>query len=576
MHFPSGDHLPPASGLADAGEGSARATAHRAAYELVVISQNECAEDRIAPLLQQAGSNDWPEVAVMLHYARLARARRDIGVHLEAMFAAATAADDAVLLALCLATQATGAGSYPDGGQEDEGSLGRAVAILADCAGSPVDRLIAYVQCGQAYQARALWELEEEMYDRAFAELSVPVPAPLERVQVLSRRVVLMNRVEAQLAGACALLELGEREAARAYARHRQEWTDAEERALPHQFTRDVTAVRRLLRAIAQEPEPQPFDVAMAAVGEPVWPGHRACILLSASVRRLDAGDAVSAAGFAAQALPDLDPEYNYLPTVRTLALYLAAAGSMAPPARRYAAELAQLRWQARQRVLAASRARLEAERVMLENERLTQRAYVDELTGLANRHAYSSQVARMRRSRADHAIAVLMIDIDRFKQVNDRYGHGVGDEVLRRIGGLLLDRSRSGDLVARLGGDEFVVVFDLVRPREAAHRGKELVRTVAEQEWGQLADGLAVTVSIGLACGPAQAIDDLLPSADQNLYRAKERGRGRLVRDATDGVVARLDQVRLGHGRSGRLPHQDRVVHETPGDLAPTADPLR
>ncbi|HEY6794882.1 MAG TPA: GGDEF domain-containing protein [Kineosporiaceae bacterium] len=546
----------------DVGERSARLVAHVAAYELVVTSQNECAEDRIAPLLELAGAKDWPEVAFVLHYARLVRVRVAGGVvdeHLAAMFTTADAADDLALLALALAAQASSTPSDTGDG-EDDGALVRAVTMLEEAPGAPVDRLVAYVQCGQAYQSRGLWELEEEMYARASAELAHPSPPKLGGVLELCRRVVLMNRLEAQLAGACALLELGERGDARAYARRRQEWSDAEHRALPHQFARDMAAVRRLLAAIAQEPEGEPFEAAMAAVGEPVWPGYRACVLLSASVRRLDAEDPSSAAEYARLALADLDQEYRYLPTVRTLALSLAAAGEAAPSARRYAAELAQLRWQARQRVLASSRARLEAERVLLENERLAQRAYVDELTGLGNRHAYVRQVGRMRRGRVDHGIAVLMVDIDRFKQVNDRYGHAIGDEVLRRIGSLLLERSRAGDLVARLGGDEFIVVLDLVRPLEAAGRAEEFVRAVAGHEWRDLADGLAVTVSAGLACGSVQTIDDLVPCADQNLYRAKAAGRGRLARDAA-ASPALLDTLALESGFPGPPVQRDLGV---------------
>jgi diguanylate cyclase (GGDEF)-like protein len=316
-------------------------------------------------------------------------------------------------------------------------------------------------------------------------------------------------------------------------------------------MSRDMVAIRYLLTAIAQEPEPEPFEKVFESAENPIWPGYRGCILLGLAVRRLDAGDAAAAAELAELALPELDP--HYLPTARTLALHLAAVADSTPAACRYAAELAQLRWRARLRSLASSRARLEAERVMLENERLVQRAYVDELTGLANRHAYARQIARIRCGRGDHAIAVLMIDVDRFKQVNDRHGHGVGDEVLRRIGGLLLEHSRAGDLVARLGGDEFIIVFDLVRPPDAFTRGEDLVRTVADHAWSDLAEGLAVTVSIGLACGSAQAIDDLLPDADRNLYRAKADGRGRLVRSTPAAAVQPQRARTARHSLRGR-----------------------
>jgi diguanylate cyclase (GGDEF)-like protein len=541
---------------AEVDDSAARGAAHVAAYEMLELSQNEYAADRITPLLAEAEANEWFEVVFMLRYALLARvmpAGGDPGDHLAAMFTAARAADDLALTALSLATQAEHSAYDPASGQEDEGTLARAVAMLEGRGGSPVDRPTAYVACGLAYQARGLWELEEEMYARAAAELTVPLPPPLDRAQELTGRVVLINQLEAQLAGACALFEIGERDRARAYAGRRPEPTAEQLRHLPRQFARDLVGVRYLLAAIAQEPEPEPFEAALEASAEPIWPGYRACILLGRSVRLLDGGHPAEAAELAQRALPDLDA--NYLPTVRTLALHLAAAGDSAPSALRYAAELAQLRWRARLRLLVSSRARLEAERVMLENEHLARRAYVDELTGLANRHAYARQIARMRRARTDHAIAVLMIDIDRFKQVNDRYGHGIGDEVLRRIGALLLEHSHAGDLVARLGGDEFIIVLDQVRRPEAVVRGEALVRAVATHHWRELAEHLEVTVSIGLACGAAQLVDELLRTADENLYRAKTSGRGRLVCD-TASVLTRLD-TRLDHARPARHPYR-------------------
>jgi diguanylate cyclase (GGDEF)-like protein len=528
---PRGGLLAPVARPGD--DHGARLEAYVAAYELVVLHQNECQTERITSLLEQAHERDWPEVACMLHYAELARVMPAGGAtseHLEAMFATAEAAHDPALLSLCLATQAEAAGYDPIAGDGHEGTLARAVAILDDVPGPAVERTNAYIACGLAYQARALWELEEEMYVRAEQDLAGGLAEPFTRLQDLCLTVLLINRLEARLAGACALFEIGEREAASRHAKESGAPDDAQLRRLPPQFGRDVAAVRYLLSAIAGESEDEPFESAIEAVHEPVWPGYQACVMLGLAVRRLDGGDAAAAAHLAEQSLPYL--EGTYLPTVRTLALSLTALGDASSSAGRYATELARLRWRARLRLLASSRARLEAERAMTENERLARHAYLDELTGLANRRAYSRQLTRLQRGRGDHEVAVLMIDIDRFKQVNDRYGHTAGDDVLRRMGALLLERAGAGDLVARLGGDEFVIVLDEIGPVEAEARGRDLVRSVAAQPWRSVADGLAVTVSVGLSCGPAHQLHDLLAAADENLYRAKSAGRCRAVGD--------------------------------------------
>jgi diguanylate cyclase (GGDEF)-like protein len=508
----------------------ARVEARAKAYEMVELSQAECTADRITEQLEFAEAHGWHEVVCLLHYAHLVRVMPsggDPGEDLTAMFAAAAAAGDPALMALCLATRAEHAGYHPIG-QHDEGTLARAVAMLDDVPSPSIERSAAYIACGLAYQARGLWELEQEMYIRAQDDVSTTLPAPLDRVQAFGGLILMINRWESQLAAACALFELGEREQARAQAAQELPPRLDQLRGFPARYTRDVVAVRHLLAAIAGRPEPEPFERSLILMDDPLWPGYRACILLGLAVRRLDGGDPTAAAELAEQALPDLDA--NYLPTVRTFGLHLSALAAGSPSALRYAAELARLRWRSRLRLLASSRARLEAERAMLENERLARHAYVDELTGLANRHDYTRRLAELQRARSGQEIAVLMVDIDRFKLVNDRYGHVVGDDVLRRIGGLLRERSRGDDLVARVGGDEFVIVFRRVRAPQATVWGERLVRATARQPWDELADGLQVSISVGVSFGPADRVEDLLAAADRNLYRAKAEGRGRLI----------------------------------------------
>ena len=155
--------------------------------------------------------------------------------------------------------------------------------------------------------------------------------------------------------------------------------------------------------------------------------------------------------------------------------------------------------------------------------------ARLDGLTGLANRRQFdehlSSALGRWRRHGS--AVALMYMDIDHFKQVNDRFGHAAGDEVLRVFGERLHACVRGGDLVARLGGDEFVVLIeDLSSPATAEAIAKKLILAMGE---GIAVEDqvLYVTTSIGIAYSVSPAVSKLLTgAADAALYQAKNAGR--------------------------------------------------
>lgn len=172
-------------------------------------------------------------------------------------------------------------------------------------------------------------------------------------------------------------------------------------------------------------------------------------------------------------------------------------------------------------------------ERRILE-DRLTHQAFHDSLTGLANRALFHDHLdlALDRQKRHAGILAVMMLDLDGFKEVNDRLGHDAGDMVLIEVAGRLAACVRQGDTVARLGGDEFAILLeDLADESVAKELANRVVNAVAEP----LAigdDSAVVGVSVGLAfAGGVQAGAQVVRNADFALYRAKERGRGCVVR---------------------------------------------
>ena len=175
------------------------------------------------------------------------------------------------------------------------------------------------------------------------------------------------------------------------------------------------------------------------------------------------------------------------------------------------------------------------------ENNRVM--AALDPLTGVANRRsliaALDRDVARAVRTR--ESIALMMVDIDHFKDVNDQYGHPVGDQVLCSVVNVLRQRVRAQDLVGRYGGEEFMVVLPDTGLVGAEQLARELCKAVevsrcrvdgADGADGVEGDGIAVTVSIGVYGGRLESGDSwdmLIAAADRALYQAKENGRNRV-----------------------------------------------
>jgi diguanylate cyclase (GGDEF)-like protein/PAS domain S-box-containing protein len=160
----------------------------------------------------------------------------------------------------------------------------------------------------------------------------------------------------------------------------------------------------------------------------------------------------------------------------------------------------------------------------------LERHANYDTLTGLANRNLLFDRIrqATVHSERSGRAMAVILLDLDRFKLINDSFGHVFGDEILRQVAGRLKECVRRDDTVARLGGDEFVVMLsDMAREDDASAVARKILDAISQPV--STADReLVVTTSIGIAVYPRDGADPeaLLKNADAAMYRAKERGR--------------------------------------------------
>jgi diguanylate cyclase (GGDEF)-like protein len=169
--------------------------------------------------------------------------------------------------------------------------------------------------------------------------------------------------------------------------------------------------------------------------------------------------------------------------------------------------------------------------------------AVTDALTGLGNRHWMQDMFEReLTRSRTDHGqLCLMMIDVDRFKEINDEYGHIIGDQVLSATADALRQHLRPTDLIARFGGDEFSVLLPGTTLHRATITAERLRTSLAN--YHRPGHPQTVTVSIGLtAASDADNLDSLLHRADEALYSAKEKGRNCV-------------QMREASHRSGPLP---------------------
>jgi len=163
----------------------------------------------------------------------------------------------------------------------------------------------------------------------------------------------------------------------------------------------------------------------------------------------------------------------------------------------------------------------------------LSEQAIRDPLTGLYNRRFLDEMLPRMlsQAQRLNYPVTVAMADIDRFKELNDSYGHQAGDVFLKGVAAILQTSARTGDIVCRFGGEEFLLLFPGMQLEDARKRLGKLRDDVAKEYVNLGSQRLARTLSIGIASYPAHADTSqaLISAADKALYRAKNVGRNRV-----------------------------------------------
>lgn len=493
-------------------------------FELLraVQTDSRIPAEEIDALIRDAEARGWPEVVRAGLYVAVIHARVDgawmAGQQLAALLERARADGDTVMTALAMAMRAQALPTPGDSSAaaDTDRDLARATIMLE--AGHPpsLELAAAHLQCALGYANRDLWELQLDHYE--LAEAALQGQASGER----TLSVLLYNRAEVQLNWAAALLEVGETQALghrAALARAALIATDIP--GMPGPWREELQIFGELLEAISPAAlDPAPLD--HAAEGPYCGYVHLA--------RALVAEPGMQARVDAERAVAEIDADIS--PTVRSLALCVSAEIEAALAGRetaglRYARHLAHTRWNRRLSALTSMQSLLHNERLRAEHDLLSQHAYLDDLTGLGNRRALLRFVDGLV-SRDVPEVALALIDLDDFKLVNDHHGHAVGDETLVALAGILRSAVREHDLAVRLGGDEFLVALALHDREAAERRCAAIVRSIATADWDQLAPGMRVTASAGVACGPPQCFDELRAAADVALYRSKAAGGNR------------------------------------------------
>jgi diguanylate cyclase (GGDEF)-like protein len=512
--------IPASEAPGERSEAHREARARAFAYVLALQTVDGPGREVVDEIVDAGEVNGWPDVVrIGLFLDVICTRHRDRSPATECgerLLERAGLDGDPVMSALALAVRAENRALRAP--VEADRDLARAVVMLEGHEGPSTEAVSAHIQCCVSADSRDLWELQLRHYDAAERCID-PDEGAEGRLAVL-----LYNRAELQLHWVAALRELGDEHEMRQRAALAREALDkTDDPVMPAAWREDLAIFRDLLDAMSP-PEGGAPPCTRAAEGE-----FRGYVHLT---RALRATDVAQARAHCDRAIATIDPG----PCNRIYLFSLALAAELEATYRgdgsaglRWGRELVRRRWDQRLASLASMESLIEVERRAAEHAELQQHAYVDDLTGLANRRALS----RFRQgllARGAQTVAVALVDLDRFKLVNDGHGHAVGDAVLQRMAGLLRAGIREQDLVARLGGDEFLLLLTMSDRGTARRRCEAIKDAIAVCPWEEISVGLDITASFGVAVGAVERFDNLCAAADAALYRAKEAGRDRLA----------------------------------------------
>lgn len=254
--------------------------------------------------------------------------------------------------------------------------------------------------------------------------------------------------------------------------------------------------------------------------------------------------EALAAARRDVDSVEKSEDEHDLMLTLEELAACEEATGDL-HGALRHTREVRRHMWaihkrQTRQLVQQVwSHVDLAREHRKLQNEaaEATRSAEEDDLTGIGNRRLLTRFLREAASRRSD--IACIIADVDSFKEINDAFGHDVGDAVLTEIGKLFSRNIRAGQVAIRYGGDEFVIALSGVDMTGAYGAAERIRLAVSSFDWTRITPGLQLTMSMGVACGPAAEWQVALSAADERLLAAKRRGRNTVVTGSIEAVTA-------------------------------------
>jgi len=473
-----------------------RTSARDRAHWLVKEVQDRVpgAADEVTALIARARESGWPEVLRAALYANaVATLVANDGNFRQAVDSLRQQAEldsEPVMeaLALALGSWAEIDGGDPEAAVAADADLGRATVILELAEGldrcDPYERASAHIAAAVSYGYRRLWELEVEQYQRAESVL-------LPGEEKFLRAVVLFNRAELQMKWACALRELGEPEDLELHCQlGREAVRAAQQIEMPRTWRAGLSSLELMFAGLVGE-DVSEIAEGMDSEGPEPYYEFAAHLKLAAALSDASHGRRRSSSEWAELVLAELDP---------------------------------------------STRSLVQGERLRGEHASFRRHAFLDDLTGLANRREFYRFMAVMGSkgavmgSKGVELVTLILCDVDRFKEVNDNWGHPVGDRVLVEVAAILSASVRSADLAARLGGDEFALILDDLDVGAAKLRAAGIVRGVAERSWLHVQPGLGVRVSVGLALGHPGRPDDLLRRADVALYQAKTAGGSRCM----------------------------------------------